>query len=183
MLNNNVNIGDIATVTAKVEGKTYQDCITIKIVGDITNASVNNDLEIEIGDILDITKCIKNKENIEEFTIMDVTANAIKESDIAIKGTGEGIETVIVKGLQSEKTNNITVVVKKVAVLGVGSYVNYPVDYDNVGTVTVDAYIPKDDYTGKWRILDLGNYNSDGTYGTDDKTSKINICRSTIKLL
>ena len=28
------------------------------------------------------------KENIEEFTIMDVTANAIKESDIAIKGTG-----------------------------------------------------------------------------------------------
>lgn len=30
MLNNNVNIGDIATVTAKVEGKTYQDCITIK---------------------------------------------------------------------------------------------------------------------------------------------------------
>ena len=113
MLNNNVNIGDIATVTAKVEGKTYQDCITIKIVGDITNASVNNDLEIEIGDILDITKCIKNKENIEEFTIMDVTANAIKESDIAIKGTGEGIATVIVKGLQSEKTNNITVVVKK----------------------------------------------------------------------
>ena len=173
MLNNNVNIGDIATVTAKIEGKTYQDCITIKIVGDITNASVNNDLEIEIGDILDITKCIKNKENIEEFTIMDVTANAIKESDIAIKGTGEGIATVIVKGLQSEKTNNITVVVKKVAVLGVGSYVNYPVDYDNVGTVTVDAYIPKDDYTGKWRILDLGNYNSDGTYGTDDKPVRL----------
>ena len=173
MLNNNVNIGYIATVTAKVEGKTYQDCITIKIVGDITNASVNNDLEIEIGDILDITKCIKNKENIEEFTIMDVTANAIKESDIAIKGTGEGIATVIVKGLQSEKTNNITVVVKKVAVLGVGSYVNYPVDYDNVGTVTVDAYIPKDDYTGKWRILDLGNYNSDGTYGTDDKPVRL----------
>ena len=89
MLNNNVNIGDIATVTAKVEGKTYQDCITIKIVGDITNASVNNDLEIEIGDILDITKCIKNKENIEEFTIMDVTANAIKEVARAIKAADE----------------------------------------------------------------------------------------------
>ena len=88
-------------------------------------------------------------------------------------GVGEGIATVIVKGLQSEKTNNITVVVKKVAVLGVGSYVNYPVDYDNVGTVTVDAYIPKDDYTGKWRILDLGNYNSDGTYGTDYKPVRL----------
>jgi hypothetical protein len=46
--------------------------------------------------------------------------------------------------------------------LEVGSYVNYPVDYNNVGsTVDGEYYIAEDEYAGKWRILDLGDYDEE----------------------
>ena len=55
-----------------------------------------------------------------------------------------------------------------------GSYVNYSVDYDNVSTSDDGTtYIPKDEYAGKWRILDLGAHNSDGTYGTEENPVRI----------
>ena len=143
---------------------------------DVTRAIVDNNLAtVETGETLDISSCITNKENIEEFTITNVTGNATKENDKTIKGTGAAEETatVTITGETTGKTKDITIAVKKAEVLGVGSYVNYSVDYDNVGTTSNGTYIPKDEYAGKWRILDLGAQNSDGTYGTEENPVRI----------
>ena len=142
---------------------------------DVTRAIVDNNLAtVETGETLDISSCITNKENIEEFTITNVTGNATKENDKTIKGTGaaDGTATVTITGEESKKTKDITITVKKPEVLGVGSYVNYSVDYANVATYD-EEYIPKDEYAGKWRILDLGAQNSDGTYGTEENPVRI----------
>ena len=81
--------------------------------------------------------------------------------------------TVNGKSYKIDLTTGAIEKVTIVEVLGVGSYVNYSVDYDNVGTTSRGRYIPKDEYAGKWRILDLGAHNSDGTYGTDENPVRI----------
>ena len=143
---------------------------------DVTRAIVDNNLAtVETGGTLDISSCITNKESIEEFTITNVTGNATKENDKTIKGTGtvDGTATVTITGEVTGKTKDITITVKKVEVLGVGAYVNYSVDYENVATTGSGTCIPKDEFAGKWRILDLGANNSDGTYGTEENPVRI----------
>ncbi len=54
-----------------------------------------------------------------------------------------------------------------------GAYVNYSVNYDNVEISSTGEHIPKDEFAGKWRILDLGDQNSDGTYGTEENPVRI----------
>ena len=174
-----VTIAEDATGNIEIEGKLdeeHKSKCTIKVIQDVTKAVVDSNLaNVEIESTLNIASCITNKENIEEFTITNVTGNATKENDKTIKGTGAAEETatVTITGETTGKTKDITIAVKKAEVLGVGSYVNYSVDYDNVGTTSNGTYIPKDEYAGKWRILDLGAQNSDGTYGTEENPVRI----------
>ena len=173
-----VTIAEDATGNIEIEGKLdeeHKSKCTIKVIQDVTKAVVDSNLaNVEIESTLNIASCITNKESIEEFTITNVTGNATKENDKTIKGTGtsDGTATVTITGETTGKTKDITIAVKKAEVLGVGSYVNYSVDYDNVATYN-GTYIPKDEYAGKWRILDLGAHNSDGTYGTDENPVRI----------
>ena len=173
-----VTIAEDATGNIEIEGKLdeeHKSKCTIKVIQDVTKAVVDSNLaNVEIESTLNIASCITNKENIEEFTITNVTGNATKENDKTIKGTGaaDGTATVTITGEESKKTKDITITVKKPEVLGVGSYVNYSVDYANVATYD-EEYIPKDEYAGKWRILDLGAQNSDGTYGTEENPVRI----------
>ena len=174
-----VTIAEDATGNIEIEGKLdeeHKSKCTIKVIQDVTKVAVDSNLaKVETGGTLDIVSCITNKESIEEFTITNVTGNAIKEKDKTIKGTGtsDGTATVTITGETTGKTKDITITVKKAEVLGVGSYVNYSVDYDNVSTLSDGTYIPKDEFAGKWRILDLGAQNSDGTYGTEENPVKI----------
>ena len=174
-----VTIAEDATENIEIEGKLdeeHKSKCTIKVIQDVTKVAVDSNLaKVETGGTLDIASCITNKESIEEFTITNVTGNATKENDKTIKGTGtsDGTATVTITGETTGKTKDITIAVKKAEVLGVGSYVNYSVDYDNVGTTSNGEYIPKDEYAGKWRILDLGANNSDGTYGTEENPVRI----------
>ena len=170
-----VTIAEDATENIEIEGKLDEEhkakC-TIKVIQDVTKVAVDSNLsKVETGGTLDIASCITNKESIEEFTITNVTGNATKENDKIIKGTGtaDGTATVTITGETTGKTKDITIAVKKAEVLGVGSYVNYSVDYDNVDT----SDIPKDEFAGKWRMLDLGAKNSDGTYGTEENPVRI----------
>ena len=173
-----VTIAEDATGNIEIEGKLdeeHKSKCTIKVIQDVTKVAVDSNLaKVETGGTLDIASCITNKESIEEFTITNVTGNATKENDKTIKGTGtsDGTATVTITGETTGKTKDITIAVKKAEVLGVGSYVNYSVDYDNVASYN-ETYIPKDEFAGKWRILDLGAHNSDGTYGTEEKPVRI----------
>ncbi len=173
-----VTIAEDATGNIEIEGKLdeeHKSKCTIKVIQDVTKAVVDSNLaNVEIESTLNIASCITNKENIEEFTITNVTGNATKENDKTIKGTGtsDGTATVTITGETTGKTKDITIAVKKAEVLGVGSYVNYSVDYDNVASYN-ETYIPKDEFAGKWRILDLGAHNSDGTYGTEENPVRI----------
>jgi len=174
-----VTIAGDATGNIEIEGKMdeeHKSKCTIKVIQDVTNAAVDSNLaKVETGGTLDIASCITNKESIEEFTITNVTGNATKENDKTIKGTGtaDGTATVTITGEKTGKTKDITITVKKTEVLGIGSYVNYSVDYNNVATSDEETYIPKDEFAGKWRILDLGANNSDGTYGTEENPVRI----------
>ena len=175
-----VTIAEDATGNIEIEGKMdeeHKSKCTIKVIQDVTKVVVDSNLaKVETGGTLDIASCITNKESIEEFTITNVTGNATKENDKTIKGTGtaDGTATVTITGETTGKTKDITIAVKKAKVLGVGSYVNYSVDYNNVSTSSDGTtYIPKDEYAGKWRILDLGAHNSDGTYGTEENPVRI----------
>ena len=174
-----VTIAEDATGNIEIEGKMdegHKSKCTIKVIQDVTNVAVDSNLaKVETGGTLDIASCITNEENIEEFTITNVTGNATKENDKTIKGTGtvDGTATVTITGEETGKTKDITITVKKVEVLGVGAYVNYSVDYENVATTGSGTCIPKDEFAGKWRILDLGANNSDGTYGTEENPVRI----------
>ena len=174
-----VTIAEDATGNIEIEGKLdeeHKSKCTIKVIQDVTKVAVDSNLaKVETGGTLDIASCITNKESIEEFTITNVTGNATKENDKTIKGTGtsDGTATVTITGEESKKTKNITITVKKTEGLEVGAYVNYSVNYDNVEISSTGEHIPKDEFAGKWRILDLGDQNSDGTYGTEENPVRI----------
>ena len=105
-VNSNANAGDIATITAKIEGKTtYQDSINVKIVAEATGLTASkitvgvnrkekiggvtttpgNAEEIEITSYVsqDTTKATVNK------TTGEVTGVAIGTTKITITGTGK----------------------------------------------------------------------------------------------
>ena len=48
-VNSNANAGDTATITARIDGKTYQDSINVKIVTQVTSVTAEK-IEVSIGD-------------------------------------------------------------------------------------------------------------------------------------
>jgi hypothetical protein len=144
-----VGTSGTADITATVSGTEYSATCKVTVVPNVTNAIVDSDASVEIGETLDITTIITNIDSIEEFTIASVTGNAEKINDTTIKGTGteDGTATVTIKGTSSERTKVLTIAVKKPIQPAVGDFVNY-----SAGNWT------KED------LIKLGvTYNADGT--------------------
>ena len=74
-VNSNANAGDIATITARIDGKTYQDSINVKIVAQVTSVTAEK-IEVSIGD----------KKKIKKVTVMP--ENAIGGAVITDAATG-----------------------------------------------------------------------------------------------
>ena len=107
-VNSNANAGETATVTAKVEGKTYQDSINVKIVAKVTGVTAEK-IEVSIGDkkkIEKITATPENAEGIEvtSYVSQDTTKVTVDEKTGEVTGVQEGETTVTIsaKGKLSE---------------------------------------------------------------------------------
>ena len=107
-VNSNANAGETATVTAKVEGKTYQDSINVKIVAKVTGVTAEK-IEVSIGDkskIGKITAVPENAESVEvtSYVSQDITKATVDEKTGEVTGVQEGETTVTIsaKGKLSE---------------------------------------------------------------------------------
>lgn len=67
-VNSNANAGDIATITARIDGKTYQDSINVKIVTQVTSVTAEK-IEVSIGDKKKIEKITATPENAEGIEV------------------------------------------------------------------------------------------------------------------
>ena len=99
-VNSNANAGETATVTAKVEGKTYQDSINVKIVAKVTGVTVEK-IEVSIGDkskIGKITAVPENAESVEvtSYVSQDITKATVDEKTGEVTGVQEGETTVTI---------------------------------------------------------------------------------------
>ena len=100
-VNSNANAGDIATITAKIEGKTtYQDSINVKIVAQVTSVTAEK-IEVSIGDkkkIEKITAMPENAEGIEvtSYVSQDTTKVTVDEKTGEVTGVQEGEATVTI---------------------------------------------------------------------------------------
>ena len=100
-VNSNANAGDIATITAKIEGKTtYQDSINVKIVAQVTSVTAEK-IEVSIGDkkkIEKVTAMPENAEGIEvtSYVSQDTTKVTVDEKTGEITGVQEGEATVTI---------------------------------------------------------------------------------------
>ena len=100
-VNSNANAGDIATITAKIEGKTiYQDSINVKIVAQVTSVTAEK-IEVSIGDkkkIEKITAMPENAEGIEvtSYVSQDTTKVTVDEKTGEVAGVQEGETTVTI---------------------------------------------------------------------------------------
>ena len=100
-VNSNANAGDIATITAKIEGKTtYQDSINVKIVAQVTSVTAEK-IELSIGDkkkIEKITAMPENAEGIEvtSYVSQDTTKVTVDEKTGEVTGVQEGETTVTI---------------------------------------------------------------------------------------
>ena len=99
-VNSNANAGDIATITAKIEGKTYQDSINVKIVAQVTSVTAEK-IEVSIGDkkkIEKITAMPENAEGIEvtSYVSQDTTKVTVDEKTGEVTGVQEGETTVTI---------------------------------------------------------------------------------------
>ena len=99
-VNSNANAGDIATITAKIEGKTYQDSINVKIVTQVTSVTAEK-IEVSIGDkkkIEKITAMPENAEGIEvtSYVSQDTTKVTVDEKTGEVTGVQEGETTVTI---------------------------------------------------------------------------------------
>ena len=99
-VNSNANAGETATVTAKVEGKTYQDSINVKIVAKVTGVTAEK-IEVSIGDkkkIEKITATPENAEGIEvtSYVSQDTTKVTVDEKTGEVTGVQEGETTVTI---------------------------------------------------------------------------------------
>ncbi|MEI3410638.1 MAG: hypothetical protein V8S04_01040 [Clostridia bacterium] len=104
----NANAGDIATITARIDGKTYQDSINVKIVAKVTGVTVEK-IEVSIGDkskIGKITAVPENAEGVEvtSYVSQDTTKATVDEKTGEVTGVQEGETTVTIsaKGKLSE---------------------------------------------------------------------------------
>ena len=107
-VNSNANAGDIATITARIDGKTYQDSINVKIVAQVTSVTAEK-IEVSIGDkkkIEKITAMPENAEGIEvtSYVSQDTTKVTVDEKTGEVTGVQEGETTVTIsaKGKLSE---------------------------------------------------------------------------------
>ena len=96
----NANAGETATVTAKVEGKTYQDSINVKIVAKVTGVTAEK-IEVSIGDkskIGKITAVPENAESVEvtSYVSQDITKATVDEKTGEVTGVQEGETTVTI---------------------------------------------------------------------------------------
>ena len=99
-VNSNANAGETATVTAKVEGKTYQDSINVKIVAKVTGVTAEK-IEVSIGDkskIGKITAVPENAESVEvtSYVSQDITKATVDEKTGEVTGVQEGETTVTI---------------------------------------------------------------------------------------
>ena len=97
-VNSNANAGDIATITARIDGKTYQDSINVKIVTQVTSVTAEK-IEVSIGDkkkIEKITATPENAEGIEvtSYVSQDTTKVTVDEKTGEVTGVQEG-ETAV----------------------------------------------------------------------------------------
>ena len=104
----NANAGDIATITARIDGKTYQDSINVKIVAKVTGVTAEK-IEVSIGDkskIGKITAVPENAEGVEvtSYVSQDTTKATVDEKTGEVTGVQEGETTVTIsaKGKLSE---------------------------------------------------------------------------------
>ena len=96
----NANAGDIATITARIDGKTYQDSINVKIVAKVTGVTVEK-IEVSIGDkskIGKITAVPENAESVEvtSYVSQDITKATVDEKTGEVTGVQEGETTVTI---------------------------------------------------------------------------------------
>ena len=99
-VNSNANAGDIATITARIDGKTYQDSINVKIVTQVTSVTAEK-IEVSIGDkkkIEKITAMPENAEGIEvtSYVSQDTTKATVDEKTGEVTGVQEGETTVTI---------------------------------------------------------------------------------------
>ena len=99
-VNSNANAGETATVTAKVEGKTYQDSINVKIVAKVTGVTAEK-IEVSIGDKSKIGKITAVPENAESVEVtscvsQDITKATVDEKTGEVTGVQEGETTVTI---------------------------------------------------------------------------------------
>ena len=99
-VNSNANAGDIATITARIDGKTYQDSINVKIVTQVTSVTAEK-IEVSIGDkkkIEKITAMPENAEGIEvtSYVSQDTTKVTVDEKTGEVTGVQEGETTVTI---------------------------------------------------------------------------------------
>ena len=107
-VNSNANAGDTAKITARIDGKTYQDSINVKIVTQVTSVTAEK-IEVSIGDkkkIEKITATPENAEGIEvtSYVSQDTTKVTVDEKTGEVTGVQEGETTVTIsaKGKLSE---------------------------------------------------------------------------------
>ena len=99
-VNGNANAGDTATITARIDGKTYQDSINVKIVTQVTSVTAEK-IEVSIGDkkkIEKITAMPENAEGIEvtSYVSQDTTKVTVDEKTGEVTGVQEGETTVTI---------------------------------------------------------------------------------------
>ena len=99
-VNSNANAGDTATITARIDGKTYQDSINVKIVTQVTSVTAEK-IEVSIGDkkkIEKITATPENAEGIEvtSYVSQDTTKVTVDEKTGEVTGVQEGETTVTI---------------------------------------------------------------------------------------
>ena len=99
-VNSNANAGDTATITARIDGKTYQDSINVKIVTQVTSVTAEK-IEVSIGDkkkIEKITAMPENAEGIEvtSYVSQDTTKVTVDEKTGEVTGVQEGETTVTI---------------------------------------------------------------------------------------
>lgn len=129
----------------------------------VTSIKVD-DFEIEINEEKNIEIKTTPNSNIEnlKYTYSKDNENITIDDNGKVTGKIEGTTKITIIGKSDSGTNletECTVTIKKPETLSVGTYVNYPVDYINISSYYDSYYTPEDTYSGKWRILDVGNYN------------------------
>ena len=102
-INSNAKAGDTAIITAKIEGKTYQDSINVIIVAEATGLTASK-VTVgvnEKGKIGEVTTIPENAEGIEitSYVSQDITKATVKETTGEVMGVATGTTKVIITGI------------------------------------------------------------------------------------